>query len=524
MFPLSFTPQMQKKLYILVPENSYQIQKESAQAARVISQVIRTCLGPRAMQKMVITKMNSIEVTNDGNSILREIDVSHPSARCLIELARTQDEEVGDGTTSVVVLASEFLKEMVQVLGKGVHPITISKYLTTYLKVFQEVLEDLSCEVKEEEMISIIRNSINTKICSILKIPIEEIALKSIKLIKDQDGKDQDNINLNNIKVEKILSLNKDKSEVIDGVILNKDIIHPQMRKLIKNPRIVILDTPLEYKKNESATSYEFKDKKGFTKALEMEEQQVKGMVDHILSVNPDIVICEKGISDYALSMLFQNQITAIRRLKKTDSVRLSKATGTFIVNRLEDLEEKHVGIKCGLFEYVKYGEEYYCKFSECESPKACSVILRGPSKDVLNELERNYFDAVKVARNILMNPKLVPGGGCVEMNILKKLSEIKNDDKNDKLILNGLKNAIKSIPLILLKNSGVYNPHKQLLVLEEEIKKNKFSGIDGVSGKIVDIRKIILEPISIKRQCFDSAIQSVIQLLRVDGILESKK
>ncbi|KAF9764795.1 T-complex protein 1 subunit gamma [Nosema granulosis] len=505
---------MQKKLYILVPDNSYQIQAESANAANIISQVIRTCLGPRAMQKMVITKMNSIEVTNDGNSILREIDVSHPSARCLIELARTQDEEVGDGTTSVVILASEILKEMVQVLSKGVHPIKISRELTKHLQKFLEVLEDLAVET--QDILSIIRSSINTKICSILRIPLDSIALKAASMILDEGVCDIKR----NIKVEKIVGA---QCEVVDGIIINKDIIHPQMRKRIECPRVVILDTPLEYKKNESNTSYEFKKSSDFTKALELEEKQVRGMVDYILGVNPDVVVCEKGVSDLALALLFQNNITAVRRLKKTDSTRLSKATGATIVNRLEDLEEKHVGTYCGLFEYVKYGEEYYCKFSKCKSPKACSVILSGPSRDVLNELERNFYDAVKVAKNILLNPKLVPGGGCVEMNIhnvLKSSSTSKDED----LVLKGLRNAIKVIPTILLKNSGVYNPHRQLLVLEEEIKKNKYSGVDGVSGDVVDMRSVILEPITIKKQCFVSAIQSVIQLLRVDGILESKR
>lgn len=511
---------MQKKLYILVPDNSYQIQSESANAANIISQVIRTCLGPRAMQKMVITKMNSIEVTNDGNSILREIDVSHPSARCIIELARTQDEEVGDGTTSVVVLASEMLKEMVHVLSKGIHPIVISRYLTKYLKVFLEVLDDLSLEV-EDNILGIIRNSINTKICSILKIPIEEMALKSVKMISTPTSCDIKN----NIKVEKIVG--PGECEVVDGIIINKDIIHPQMRKRIENPRVVILDTPLEYKKGESSTSYEFKNNSDFTRALELEEKQVREMVDYILTVKPDVVVCEKGISDLALALLFENNISGIRRLKKTDSTRLSKATGSVIVNRLEDLEDKHVGTKCGLFEYVKYGEEYYCRFSRCTSPKACSVILRGPSKDILNELERNYYDAVKVAKNVLLNPRLVPGGGCVEMNIYRKMGEIlesKDLAKGESLVLQGLRNSIRVIPTILLKNSGVYNPHKQLLILEEKLAEDKFFGVDGVSGDVVDVRKIILEPITIKKQCFVSAIQSVIQLLRVDGILESKR
>ncbi|EQB60200.1 t-complex protein 1 subunit gamma [Vairimorpha apis BRL 01] len=361
--------QFPRKVYVLVPDKPYQIQEESANAAMIISSVIKTCLGPKAMQKMVITKINSIEITNDGNSILREFDVSHPSARSIIELARTQDDEVGDGTTTVVILAAEVLNEMSKVLSNGSHPIRYKK---------------------------IIKSSIETKLCNLLKVPIENIAYEACKLVYDKE------LNVcdikNNIRIEKILGGNMLQSGVLHGIIINKDIIHPQMRKRIEDPRIVILDTPLEYKKGESQTSYEFKNKDEFTRALEIEEQQIRNMCQYILDVKPDVVVTEKGI--YV--------------------VRLSKATGATIVNRLEDLDDKHVGTKCQLFEYIKHGEEYYSQFIKCIKPKSCSVIIRGPTRDIMNELERNFYDAIKVTRNLIMSPKLVPGGGCVEMNISK--------------------------------------------------------------------------------------------------------
>ncbi|WUR04200.1 T-complex protein 1 subunit gamma (CCT3) [Vairimorpha necatrix] len=521
--------QMPRKLYILVPDKPSQIQQESASASAMISSVIKTCLGPKAMQKMVITKINSIEITNDGNSILREIDVSHPSARSIIELARTQDEEIGDGTTSVVILASEILQVMSNVLnteiketGKFPHPIKVCGYLNNVNKIAMEVVENLSLNLQdtEESIKAIVRSSVETKICNILKVPIDNMAYDVVKKITENGICDLKN----NIKVEKILGGNMIQSGILDGIILNKDIIHPQMRKRIENPRIIILDTPLEYKKGESQTNYEFKNKEDFTKALEMEEKQIRTMCSYILNVKPDIVVCEKSICDLAMSILYQNNVTAIRRIKKTESVRLSKATGASIVNRIEDLEDKHVGEKCKLFEYLKCGEEYYSQFGQCVQPKACSVIIRGPTKDIMNELERNFWDAAKVAKNLIVSPKLVPGGGCLEMNICKKLGEIESKDPLEKSIYKKVCEALKVIPTVLLINSGVFNPLMKIELLEKEINKNSYNGINGVNGEIEDMRNVILEPMAVKKQIYASAFQAVLQLLRVDGIMESKR
>lgn len=516
--------QFPRKVYVLVPDKPYQIQEESANAAMIISSVIKTCLGPKAMQKMVITKINSIEITNDGNSILREFDVSHPSARSIIELARTQDDEVGDGTTTVVILAAEVLNEMSKVLSNGSHPIRVCNYITKALKIILKILDEMSLTLQdtEDSIKKIIKSSIETKLCNLLKVPIENIAYEACKLVYDKE------LNVcdikNNIRIEKILGGNMLQSGVLHGIIINKDIIHPQMRKRIEDPRIVILDTPLEYKKGESQTSYEFKNKDEFTRALEIEEQQIRNMCQYILDVKPDVVVTEKGICDLALSILFQNNITGIRRIKKTDAIRLSKATGATIVNRLEDLDVKHVGTKCQLFEYIKHGEEYYSQFIKCIKPKSCSVIIRGPTRDIMNELERNFYDAIKVTRNLIMSPKLVPGGGCVEMNISKKLKEQNFENDLEQEVFERLGEALEVIPTILLKNSGVFNPLYKLETLKIENEKLSFIGVNGVTGELEDMRNVILEPYMVKKQSYVSALQSVIQLLRVDGIVESKK
>lgn len=513
-----------RKMYILVPDKPAQIQNESAMAAKTISSIIRTCLGPRAMQKMVLTKINSIELTNDGNAILRELDVAHPSARSLVELARTQDDEVGDGTTSVVILAAEILGEMTHILDKNVHPIRVcqalGKALDTCIKTIDSM--SMSLENNEETKLQIIAASVSTKVCSILKVPVERLALDAVKKIY---VKDENRCDLKGcMKVEKILGGSFAESEVIDGVIVNKDIIHPQMRRTIENPRIVIIESPLEYKKGESQTNFEFSRESDFTRALEIEEEQVREMCERIVALKPDIVVCEKGVSDLALSILFENNITGLRRMKKTDTSRLSKACGASIANRPEDLNEKHVGKACELFEYVKYGEEYYCRFGKCADPKACSVVIRGPTKDILNELERNFMDAVKVAKNIFMSPKLCPGGGAAEMAMACELMKRSGDSEVENEVFSRLASALTIIPSILLENSGAFSPMKTIAFLEQKHKEASYYGINGVTGEVVDTRSLVLEPQAVKTQCIKSAIEAVAQLLRIDGIIESRR
>lgn len=503
------------KAYILVSKDKNEIQKMSAYTAKTLSSIIKTCLGPRAMQKMVLTKINSIELTNDGNSILREMDVNHPSARCLIELSKTQDDECGDGTTTVLILAAELLNKLVPLLSK-LHPIKACRILQKAKDICLDHLESIASEATQNDFINVVASSVATKLCSILKVPIPQIALTAAHKIKKLDKIDIKN----DIKIEKILG-QLNESEIIDGIILEKDLIHSQMRRNIENPKILILDTPLEYRKGESVTNMEFSDKNDFARALQIEEEQIRKMCDQIHLTGADIVITEKGICDLALSILYENNITAIRRIKKSDAVRIAKATGATIMSRLEDVSEKHIGT-AGKFEYIKIGKEYYCKFGECLNPGAISVILRGPTKDLLTELERNFMDAVKVAKNILLNPKMIPGGGAAEMSMAIKLYETSSEDNRE--VFEAIADSFKVIPSILLINSGISTPLEKLNDLYNKQKKDGYKfGIDGITGNISDMSKVVLEPIVVKAQCIKSSFESVMQLLRVDGIIETR-
>lgn len=496
----------------------------SAHAAKTLSSILRTCLGPRSMQKMVLTKIGSIELTNDGNAILREMDVSHPSARSLIELSQTQDDECGDGTTSTLILSAELLSKTVTLLNHF-HPIHICNHLRDAKTVSLDYLHSVSKLVGNgnDQLISIISAAVSTKLCTILNVPISALALKSAQLVKNQNNE----LNIkNDIKIEKILG-ELNESEVLDGIIIEKELIHNQMRKLITNPKILLIDSPLEYKKGESITKYEFNSPSEFNKALKSEEEQIKQICAGIIRLKPDLVITEKGISDLALSILYENGISAIRRVKKSDLIRISRATNATIMTRIEDMEERHMGI-AGLFEYVKINKTHYCKITGCDKPKAISVVLRGPSMDLIAELERNFMDAIKVARNVLRCQLLVPGGGSTEAGIAIHLRSIvsKIDGEKDKLkkeVYMACADAFCLIPTIIAVNSGLRTALGVMNELEMAQADNKYAGINGITGRVEDMQNIVMEPIVVKEQSIKSAYEAVMQLLRVDGIIETK-
>ena len=316
---------------------------------------------------------------------------------------------------------------------------------------------------------------------------------------------------------------------VLDGVMFNKDVTHPGMRRVIENPRVVLLDCTLEYKKGESMTNMEFTKEEDFKKALAMEEEEVKRMCEDILRVKPDVVITEKGVSDTAQHYLLKyGNCTVIRRIRKTDNNRIARACDATIVNRPEELQESDVGTNCGLFEIKKIGDEYFTFMTNCKEPKACSILLRGASKDVLNEIERNLHDALGVARNVMINPRLVPGGGAVEMELACRLMEVaQNIEGAQQWPFKALASALEVIPRTLAQNCGadVVRVLTELRAKHAQGGDGVYFGIDGNSGKIADMRESnVWDPLAVKQQTFKTAIESACMLLRIDDIVSGIK
>ncbi|CAK7274955.1 T-complex protein 1 subunit gamma [Sporothrix epigloea] len=506
-------------------------QLSNISAAKTVADIIRSCLGPKAMLKMLLDPMGGIVLTNDGHAILREIEVSHPAAKSMIELSRTQDEEVGDGTTTVIILAGEILAQALPQLERNIHPVVIISAFKRALKDALEIIEEISLPIDvndDKAMYGLVSSSIGTKFVSRWSQLMCDLALKAVRtVVWDVGNGGRPEVDIKRYaRVEKVPGGEIEDSRVLDGVMLNKDITHPKMRRKIEKPRIVLLDCPLEYKKGESQTNIEISKEEDWNRILQIEEEQVKAMCDAVLAVKPDIVITEKGVSDLAQHYLLKANITALRRVRKTDNNRIARATGATIVNRVEDLQESDVGTKCGLFEIEKIGDEYFTFLTECTTPKACTILLRGPSKDVLNEIERNLQDAMGVARNVMFNPRLSPGGGATEMAVSVRLAQLaKNIEGVQQWPYKAVADALEVIPRTLIQNAG-QSPVRVITDLRAKHAEGKSSwGINGDTGTLADMNEYgVWEPEAIKVQSIKTAIEAACLLLRVDDICSAKK
>ena len=479
---------------------------------------------------MLLDPMGGIVLTNDGHAILREIEVSHPAAKSMIELSRTQDEEVGDGTTTVIILAGEILAQALPQLERNIHPVVIISAFKRALSDALSIIAEISLPVDvndDKAMYTLISSSIGTKFVSRWSELMCNLALKAVRTVTWDQGGGRKEVDIKRYaRVEKIPGGEIEESKVLDGVMLNKDITHPKMRRRIENPRILLLDCPLEYKKGESQTNIEISKEEDWNRILQIEEEQVKEMVDAILAVKPDLVITEKGVSDLAQHYLQRANVTAIRRVRKTDNNRIARATGATIVNDVRNVQPSDVGTKCGLFEISKIGDEYFTFLTKCNDPHACTILLRGPSKDMLNEIERNLQDAMGVARNVMFHPRLCPGGGATEMAVAVGLERLsKNIEGVAQWPYRAVAEAMEVIPRTLIQNSG-NSPIRVLTQLRAKHAEGGSSwGVDGDSGKLVDMKEYgIWEPMAVKMQSVKTAVESACLLLRVDDICAAKQ
>ncbi|KIK63185.1 hypothetical protein GYMLUDRAFT_242236 [Collybiopsis luxurians FD-317 M1] len=524
-------------------------------AAKTVADVIRTCLGPKSMLKMILDPMGGILLTNDGNAILREIDVAHPAAKNIIELSRTQDEECGDGTTSVIVLAASILAGSLVHLERDIHPVVIISAYSKALREALEIVDRISKKVDtndDDEMLKVIRGSLGTKFVVRWSDLMCRLALEAVRIVAESAEATPISSSFSTpridfkryARIEKIPGGTIEESRVLRGILLNKDVTHPRMRRFIRNPRIVLLDCPLEYKKGESQTNMEFSKEGDWKRAQELEEEVIKEMVESVCSLpgGVDLVLTEKGISDLAQHHFIKHNVTAIRRVRKSDNNRVALAVGATIVNRIEDLRESDVGTGCEEFKVEKIGDEYFTFLAPCEQPKACTILLRGPSKDILNEIDRNLADALSVARNVILDPRLVPGGGAVEMAVSVGLeraakrgtiTESGNGPigKNSTIITGSesapflsVSSALEVIPRTLVQNAG----GNAIRVLTELRAKHSSSsgytfGVNGDSGKIADMNEYgVWESASVKVQVLKTAIEAARMLLRVDDVVQA--
>lgn len=499
------------------------------QAAKSVADIIRSTLGPRSMLKMLLDPMGGIVMTNDGNCILREVDVSHPAAKSMIELSRAQDEEVGDGTTSVIILSGEILGAAEPLLNRNFHPTVIVR---GYTKALQKALDTCAtiCRTVDvddmEELRGIVMTAIGTKFSSRWGAMLVDMAIKAVKqvVIKHDNHVEVDIKRY--CRIEKIPGGELSDCKVLDGVMFNKDVTHNKMRRKIENPRVLLLDCPLEYKKGESTTSVEIMNEEDFNTLLRQEEEYVENICAQIVAFKPDIVITEKGVSDLAQHYLVKANITAFRRLRKSDMNRVARVTGATIVNRTDEIQDSDIGTRCGLFEIRKIGDEYFSFLEKCEGATACTVLLRGGSKDVLNEIERNVQDAMQVVRNVLLDPRMMPGGGATELAIATAIEKsVEEIDDVSKWAYAAVGSALEVIPRTLAANCGA-----NVIRLMADLRAKQWNGqtswgIDGLTGEPADMKKLnIWEPYVVKVQTLKTAIESSCLILRIDDVVSGTR
>jgi T-complex protein 1 subunit gamma len=506
-------------------ENGRDAQLSNIKASKAVADIIRTSLGPKSMLKMILSQSGSIVMTNDGNAILRELNVAHPAAKSIIELSKTQDEEVGDGTTSVIIIAGEVLTLAEPFLMNKMHPRII---IRGFMKALDDSLNYLGTITKQvdlnnnAQLFEIIGSSIGTKFIAKWKDLMCDLSLQAIRIILDEtDGRKEVDIR-RYIQIEKIPGGDITDCSIVPGVMINKDITHSAMRRKIVNPRVILLDCNLEAQKDNNGGTIDIETAEEWKQAMDEEESVVRKMVDDIIKWKPDLVITEKGLSDEAQQMFVRNGITALRRLRKTINVRIARTTGATIVTRPEEIRESDIGTKCKLFSIDKYGDEYYTTILG-ETPKACTILLRGASKEILSEIERNLQDSLCVTRNVFLNPKLCPGGGASEMALSNYLREkSKTLPGVEQYPYHAVGIAMEVIPRTLIQNCGaeIVRTITNLRAQHADGKNYNF-GVNGLTGEIVDMNVLgIWEPYSVKVQTIKTAIECACMLLKIDEIV----
>jgi thermosome len=517
---------MADKPIVVLPEDAQRYLGKDAQrnnilAARILAETVKTTLGPKGMDKMLVDHAGNIVVTNDGVTILEEMEIEHPAAKMIVEIAKTQEKEVGDGTTTAVMLAGKLLENAERLLDRKIHPTIITKGYRMAAEKSQKILKELAIEVnKEEQLLKIAQTAMTGKGAEYAKDLFDDIIVRSIKLVAD-NGK----VDLENIKIEKIKGESMEKTELIEGIVLSKERLSQEMPQRIQNAKIVLLDTPLEVKNLGNETRISITSPEQLQSFINREEEEIKKMIEQLRKVNANVVICQKGIDDIAQFYLSKLGIYAIRRVEKSDMQKLAKATGGKIITSLKELTERELGF-ANLVEETKEGEEAYTYIKGCKNPKAITIMIRGGTEHVIDEIERAIKDALGDVSAVVRDSFIVAGGGAIEIELAKRLKEFSNSVKGrEQLAVQEFAQALEFIPSTLAENAGLDS-----LDIITELKAshelgNTHDGINVFTGKIENmLEQGVIEPLKVKTQAISSASEVASMILRVDDVIASGK
>lgn len=496
--------------------------RSNIQAAKVIAEILATSLGPRGMDKMLIDAFGDVTITGDGATILKEMEVQHPAAKLLIEVAKAQDAEVGDGTTTVVVLAGKLLELGEELLEEGIHPTIViegyKKASDLALKVAEEVARPI--DLTKEQLLKVVSSALSSKVVAetrdYLAGLVVEAALQAVEM---RDGKPY--LDLDWIKIEKKKGKSIYETQLVRGIVLDKEVVHPGMPKRVANAKIAILDAPLEIEKPEWTTKISVTSPDQIKAFLDQEAQILKAYVDHLASIGVNVVITQKGIDEVAQHFLAKRGIMAIRRVKRSDIEKLARATGAKIFTSIKDARPEDLGT-AGLVEERKVGEEKMVFVEDIPNPRAVTILVRGGSDRILDEVERSLQDALHVSRDLFREPKIVPGGGAFEVETARKVREYARKlPGKEQLAALKFADALEYIPTILALTAGL-DPVDAIAELRRRHDNGELTaGVDVHGGKIADMAALnVWDPLIVKKQVIKSAVEAAIMILRIDDII----
>ena len=502
-------------------------QKNNIAAAKIIAEIVRTSLGPRGMDKMLVDSLGDVTITNDGATILKEIDVQHPAAKMLVEISKTTDNEVGDGTTSVVVLAGSLLEYAETLINQDVHPTIIVDGYRKAAKKAKQYLEEIAETVTASDkamLLKVAKTSMQTKLVRKESGFLADLVVKSVSAVVEKEGADF-KVDEDDIKVEKKAGGSMRDCSIIQGIILDKEVVHGGMPKKIDEAKIALINTALEISKTETDAKINITNPQQIKSFLDEENRMLKNMVDKVIGSGATVVFCQKGIDDMSQHYLAKAGVLAVRRIKESDLTKLAKATGARIVTNLDDLYEKDLGT-ANLVEERKIEEDRWVFVEGCKHPKSVSLLLRGGSQRVVDEVERSVHDAIMVVRDVMEFPSIVAGGGAPETYVATKLrSWSKSLEGREQLAAEKFAEAMESIPLALAENAGM-DPIDTLATLRsKQLKGEKWTGIDVLKGRVSNMKTSdIIDPLAVKNQVISAASEAACMILRIDDVISVSK
>ena len=502
-------------------------QHTNIMAAKIVAETVKSALGPKGMDKMLVDSFGDVTITSDGRTILDEMDIQHPAAKMMVEVAKTQDNEAGDGTTTAVVVSGELLSKAEELIGKNVHPTII---IDGYKKASEralELLEKIAIPVdlnSQEYIKKAAMTCMASKLVAEHREYLADLAVKSILQVAEKtDGKYK--VDVDNVKVEKKPGESLTDTKLINGIVLDKEVVHSGMPKRVENAKIALLDCPLEIEKTEFDAKIHIERPEEMEAFLKQEESMLREMVDKLVAIGANVVLCQKGIDDMAQHFLARKGILAVRRIKKSDMEKLAKATGGKVITNLEDMSPGDLGY-ASLVEERKIGDDKMTFVEGCKHPHAVTILIRGGTERIVDEAERSLHDALCVVRDIVEEPKVLAGGGAPELEISRELKKYAETlPGREQLAVKSFAEALEAVPITLAENAGL-DPIDIISELRARHEKGEiWAGIEVHSGKVQSMNNVgVFEPLAVKKQIIKSATEAASMILKIDDVIAAGK